>query len=70
MMRISSPLIEHHQVNGKSILVLEVRPGSTPPYGIVVDKGSRNKPEYYARRGASTFHAQPAEFRDAARSRP
>ena len=62
--------ITHHQVGEKTILVLGVEPGPLPPYGIAVDKGSRTKPEYYIRRGASTYPAQPGDLRDAARSRP
>jgi hypothetical protein len=38
--------------------------------GLVVDKGSRDKPEFYVRRGSSTYPAQPDELRLAARSRP
>ena len=40
------------------------------PYGIAADKGSRDKPEFYVRRGSSTYPAQPGELREAARSRP
>ena len=62
--------VEHYQVDGKTILVLHVSPGTVPPYGIAVDKGSRDKPEFYIRRGSSTYPAQPGELREAARSRP
>jgi hypothetical protein len=37
---------------------------------VAVDKGSRDKPEFYIRRGSSTYPAQPGELREAARSRP
>jgi hypothetical protein len=62
--------VEDHQVNGKTILVLHVPPGPVPPYGIAADKGSRDKPEFYVRRGSSTYPAQPGELREAARNRP
>lgn len=35
-----------------------------------MDKGTRDKPEFYIRRGASTYPAQPGDLREAARSRP
>jgi hypothetical protein len=63
-------LVEHYQVDGKTILVLHVSQGPAPPYGIAVDKSSRNKPEFYVRRGSSSYPAQPGELREAARSRP
>jgi hypothetical protein len=59
-----------HTVGGKTMLVLDVSPGNAPPYGIAVDKGSRDRPEFYIRRGASTYPAQPDDLRQAARSRP
>jgi hypothetical protein len=62
--------VEDHQAKGQTILVLHVAPGPMPPYGIAVDKGSRDKPEFYVRRGASTPPAQPGELREAARNRP
>jgi hypothetical protein len=65
-----SVVIEDHQVDGKTILVLHVEPGPAPPYAIAVDKGSRDKPEYFVRRGSSTYPAQPSELREAARNRP
>jgi len=63
-------LVEHYHVDGKTILVLHVSQGPAPPYGIAVDKGSRNKPEFYVRRGSSSYPAQPGELREMARSRP
>ena len=62
--------IDWYEVSSETILVLSVAPGSTPPYAIAVDKGSRDKPEFYIRRGSSTYPAQPDELRQAARSRP
>jgi hypothetical protein len=63
-------IIGPYTVDGRTILVMEVMPGPTPPYGIAADKGSRDKPEFYVRRGSSTYPAQPADLRQAARSRP
>ena len=34
-----------------------VAPGAVPPYGIAADKGSRDKPEFYVRRGSSAYPA-------------
>jgi len=65
-----SVIVEDHRVDGKTILVLRVEPGLVPPYGIAADKGSRDKPEYFVRRGSSTYPAQPGELRQAARDRP
>jgi schlafen family protein len=62
--------VECHEAGGQTILILGVSPGTAPPYGIAVDKGSRDKPEFYVRRGASSYPAQPADLRQAARSRP
>lgn len=62
--------VEAHQADGKTILALHVAPGPVPPYAIAADKGSRDKPEFYVRRGSSTYPAQPAELREAARTRP
>ncbi len=62
--------VEDHQVGGRTILVLHVAPGPVPPYGIAADKGARDKPEFYVRRGSSSYPAQPGELREAARTRP
>ena len=61
--------VEDHQVDGWTILVPHVAPGAVPPYGIAADKGSRDKPEFYVRRGSSAYPAQPGELREAARTR-
>lgn len=63
-------VITPYQISGQTILVMEVAQGSQPPYGLAVDKGSRDRPEFYIRRGSSTYPAQPGELRQAARSRP
>ena len=54
-----------YTVQDKTILVLEVAPGPSTPYGLIADGSSRDKPEYYVRRGASTYPAQPGELREA-----
>jgi predicted HTH transcriptional regulator len=61
---IPSPFVTvgDHQVNGKTILVVHVPPGPVPPYGIAADKGSRDKPEFYVRRGSSTYPARPLNY--------
>jgi hypothetical protein len=59
--------VEDHQVDGKTILVLHVAPGSAPPYGIAADKGSRDKPEFYVRRGLKYL---PCPARRTTRSSP
>ena len=65
-----SVMVTDYQIDGKTILVMEVPPGPEPPYGLAVDKGSHEKPEFYIRSGSSTYTAQPADLRRAARSRP
>ncbi len=57
--------VSYHALDDGTVLVLRVTAGPSPPYGISVDKGSQDKPEYYVRRGASTFHAQPNDLREA-----
>ncbi len=60
---------EYHRVEGKTVLVVRVEPGSSPPYGLISDKGSQDKPEFYIRRGASTYPAHPTDLRAAVVSR-
>jgi hypothetical protein len=50
--------ILHSDVNGKLIVSLTVEAGDNPPYGIHPEK-----PEYYVRRGATTFPARQDEVR-------
>jgi hypothetical protein len=57
--------VDCHELDDKQVLALHVSTGPSPPYGLVVDKGSRDRPEYYVRRGASTLPAQPADIREA-----
>lgn len=50
--------IEHCAVDGKPVILIYVRRGPTPPYGI-----NPGKPVFYVRRGATTFPARPDEVR-------
>jgi hypothetical protein len=50
------------QLRDKTVLVLDVQPGNGVLYG-VISPGRRDRPDYYVRRGASTYHAQPEELR-------
>jgi hypothetical protein len=61
--------VTDYQIDDKTILVLDVLPGQSPPYGVVSSSDTRNKPEYYVRRGASTPPAQPSDLREAVRNR-
>ncbi|MFD4553482.1 helix-turn-helix domain-containing protein [Streptomyces sp. NPDC058469] len=57
--------IKEYRPDGKLILVLDVQPGQSPPYGLVTP-GARDKPlEYFVRRGSNTYPAQPYELRSA-----
>lgn|ERR1022692_1425948 len=60
-----SVTINHHKIDGKLILVLDVEPGQSPRYALIADTGSRDRPDFYVRRGASTFHAQSSDLREA-----
>jgi hypothetical protein len=57
--------VSHYRINGKLILVLDVEPGQSTPYGLIADPGSRDKPEFYVRRGANTYPAQSSDLREA-----
>lgn len=54
--------ITRYEVNDKNLLVLVVEAGSQRPYGVITDLGARDKPQYYVRRGASTYPAQPPDL--------
>jgi Putative DNA-binding domain len=54
-----------YTIDGKLILALDVEPGQSPPYGLVTSPDARDKPEFYVRRGASTYPAQPSDLRQA-----
>lgn len=58
----------HYSIDNKLIVVLEVSPGTNPPYGLSTPD-TRDKPEYFVRRGASTFPAQPNDLSEAVLSR-
>jgi predicted HTH transcriptional regulator len=60
--------VSHHVVDGKTFFIVEVAPGQSPPYGLIVN-GARDKQEYYVRRGASTYLARPADLREIVMSR-
>ncbi|MGH2860787.1 MAG: AlbA family DNA-binding domain-containing protein, partial [Solirubrobacteraceae bacterium] len=51
--------IEDGDIDGRHLLVLRVQPSSGTVHALVVD---RNKPEFYVRRDATTFYAQPGEL--------
>ncbi|WP_424862236.1 helix-turn-helix domain-containing protein [Streptomyces sp. MMS24-I29] len=51
-------------IKGKLIMVLKVPAGPTPPYALSTPE-ARDKPEYFVRRGASTFPAQPSDLSEA-----
>ncbi|MDG7001015.1 MAG: ATP-binding protein [Nitrososphaerota archaeon] len=50
---------EPGKMDSKNIIFISVCRGSSPPYGIKPDK-----PEYYVRRGATTFPATPEQVRN------
>lgn len=54
-----------YTIQGKLILVLDIAEGQSPPYGLVTSPSTRDKPEYYVRRGANTYPAQPSDLREA-----
>lgn len=56
-------------IDNRQILLLRVDPGPIPPYGIVVDPNFKDRPEYFVRRGASTYHAWPADLHESMASR-
>jgi len=54
-----------YTVDGMLILVLDVEQGQSPPYGLISSPDTRDKPEFYVRRGANTYPAQPSDLREA-----
>lgn len=56
--------IEPHTIDGRVVVVLRVASGPSPPYGLIADANSRDKPEFYVRRGANTHPAQPGDLRE------
>ncbi len=51
-------------IDGKLILALDVKQGQSPPYGLISSPDARDKPDFYVRRGASTYPAQPSDLRE------
>jgi hypothetical protein len=47
-----------------------VQPSPSHPYGLICDPGSRDKPDFFVRRAASTYHVQPSDLREAVLGRP
>lgn len=56
-----------YSVDGKSVLVLSIEPGDSPPYGVITHPGARDRPHFYVRRGASTYFAQSNDIAEAVR---
>ena len=48
---------EHGEFGGKAVVAVYVEKGNSPPYGV-----NPEKPEFYVRRGASTFPAKQEEI--------
>lgn len=61
-------LINAYEVDGNVVLFVEVKPGSNRPYAVITDLDHRDKPQFYVRRGASTYPAQPSDLNVALRS--
>lgn len=57
-------LVADYVVDGAVVLFVEVSPGSNPPYGVITDLDHRDKPQFYVRRGASTYPAQPSDLNE------
>jgi len=57
--------VDHAVVNGRLVIALFVETGNRPPYGLYPEK-----PEFYVRRGATTFRARQDEVRALAQPPP
>ena len=56
--------VRQYDLDGKTLLVLTVKAGTNPPYGITLP-GKKDKPvEFYVRRDATTFPATADELRN------
>ena len=56
--------VRQYDLDGKTLLVLSVKAGTNPPYGITLP-GKKDKPvEFYVRRDATTFPATADELRN------
>jgi hypothetical protein len=51
--------LKYQTLDGKNLLVAEVRSSQGQLHALMVDP---EKPEYYVRRGATTFYARPEEL--------
>ncbi|MGW1148505.1 AlbA family DNA-binding domain-containing protein [Streptomyces sp. NPDC002454] len=60
--------VESYDLDGRRVFALVVQPGESPPYA--VRQSGTDKIEYFVRRGACTYPAQPGELREAALRRP
>lgn len=54
--------VRGYVVDGKDVLFIEISPGLAPPYGAITDMGHRDKPQFFVRRGASTYPALPSDL--------
>jgi predicted HTH transcriptional regulator len=54
--------ITPYTIAEKIVLLVEVRPGAAPPYGVITDLNHRDQPKFYVRHGASTYPAQPSDL--------
>jgi predicted HTH transcriptional regulator len=57
-------VITAQTIDGKTVLFVEISPGATPPYGVISHRDQRDRPQYYVRRGASTYPAQPSDLHE------
>jgi Putative DNA-binding domain len=55
-------MVNPYQVDGRDVLFVEVSPGPARPYGVILDLNQRDTPQFYVRRGASTYPAQPSDL--------
>lgn len=56
--------ITSHIIDGRTVLFGTVSPGTELPYGVITDLDHRDKPQFYVRRGASTYPAQPSDLNE------
>jgi|GEM_PF-1022624 hypothetical protein len=57
-------LITAYEVDANVVLFVQVKPGLNPPYAVITDLDHRDKPQFYVRRGASTYPAQPSDLNE------
>lgn len=51
--------IDSRRIDGKLLILVSVQPGDGTLYALTIDQ---SKPEYYVRRGATTYYARPEEI--------